>query len=1004
MRKNRLTLYSCILLLLGGLLMPSKLQAQIFSEDFNSPGGAFPTGWTLINQDGLTPATNVGYVTDAWVVRDDFIVQGDTCAFSTSWYTPAGTANDWMITPPIALGNANYIVSWEANAPDANYPDGYEVRIGLSPTIAGQSTILYTTPAELSVWTSRQAVIPASFNNQTVYISWRNNSNDDFLLLIDSIRVDGGIQYDAEMTSVGLLNPEYTRIPFSESPALDLSGTITNVGTDPISNVNMTVNVYDGSLSLVNTVSGTAVSSLAAGSNSVFSLGTWTPTAPDLYTFEYFSTITQSDGDTSNDTLVQIFEVDSTYARDVNVLDGTLGIGPGTPGQLGLIYDLNSINAISSVTFAIGNQGGQMTNQWIQAEVRDWNSAAGTPGNLLALTDSVQIDTSVNTLWTLPVLGGPLFLAQDTFYVGVIEGDSNVTLGTSNNIFTPGTGWVDFPTNPVGPWANNEDFNFNVTYILRPNFRIDCQLAVDSMSSTNESSAGANDGTATVFASGGIGGLTYSWSTTPPQTTSTATGLGAGTYIVTVTDSVGCTATDSVTVGVSASLSDIALTQTTLLHPEFTRIPFSENPVLNLGGQIENVGNTTVNNVNLTINVYDGSQTLVNTVSGTPVASLTSGNNTSFSLGTWSPTVADGYTFEYVASMTQADANPGNDSASVPFDADSTYARDDNTPTGTIGIGVGTPGDLGVIYPLNNLNAISSVSFVIGNQGGSMTNQFVSAEIREWDSGNQRPGNVVAVTDSVQIDTSQFALWTVPVQGGPYFPTMDTFYVGVLEGDSNVTLANCDNIFIAGTNWADFPNNPFGGFVPAEAFGSGFARAMMVRPNFRIDCTVAIDSITSSDESCVGCGDGTATVSPMGGLPPYTYSWNTSPVQTTQTATGLSTGFYTVVVTDSAGCSTTDSVFVDVFVNIDDPTLQGIQAHLAPNPNQGTFELTVELSALNDLEVKVVDLVGKQVFLDRRTGVKTYEEKISIPELAAGTYFLRIATQDEVRTLKMVVK
>ncbi len=1004
MRKNRFTFYLSLLLLFAGPFLPSNLQAQVFNEDFNNPGGAFPTGWTLINQDGLTPAANVAYVTDAWIVRDDFVVQGDTCAVSTSWYTPAGTSNDWMITPPIVLGNANYIVSWEANAPDPSYADGYEVRIGLSPTIAGQSTVLYTTPAELSVWTARQANIPATFNNQTVYISWRNNSNDDFILLIDSIRVEGGIQFDAEMTSADLLNDEYTRIPFSESPALNLGGTITNVGTDPISNVNMTVNVYDGSLSLVNTVSGTAVASLAAGSNSAFSLGTWTPTVAGNYVFEYFSTITQSDGDTSNDTLVQVFEVDSTYARDVNVLDGTLGIGPGTPGQLGLIYDLNSPNAISSVTFAIGNQAGSMTNQWVQAEIRDWNSAAGTPGALLALTDSVQIDTTTNGLWTVPVQGGPLFLAQDTFYVGVIEGDSNVTLGTSNNIFTPGTGWVDFPTNPFGPWANNEDFNFNVTYILRPNFRIDCQLAVDSMSAADESNVGANDGSATVFTSGGIGGLTYSWNTTPSQTTSTATGLGAGTYTVIVTDSVGCTATDSVTVGVASSLNDIALNRVDLLHPEFTRIPFSENPVLNLGGQVENVGNAVVNNVNLTINVYDGTQTLVNTVSGTPVASLAVGDSAAFSLGTWSPTVAGGYTFEYVASMTQTDANPQDDSAVVPFDADSTYARDNNIAAGTIGIGPGTPGNLGVIYSLTNVNAISSVSFVIGNQGGSMTNQFVVAEIREWDSVNQEPGNVVAVTDSVQIDTSQFALWTVPVVGGPYFPTTDTFYVGVLEGDTNVTLANSFDIFLAGTNWVDFPGSPFGGFSPAEAFGAPFARAFMVRPNFRIDCTVAIDSVSSLDESCPGCGDGTATVTPSGGLPPYTYAWNTSPVQTTQTATGLSTGFYTVVVTDGVGCSTTDSVFVDVFVNIDDPSLNGMQVQLGPNPNQGTFELTVELSALNDLEVRVIDLAGKEVFLDRRAGVMSYEEMISIPDLAAGTYLVRIATQDEVRTLKMIVE
>ncbi|MCK7460592.1 MAG: SprB repeat-containing protein [Sphingobacterium sp.] len=47
---------------------------------------------------------------------------------------------------------------------------------------------------------------------------------------------------------------------------------------------------------------------------------------------------------------------------------------------------------------------------------------------------------------------------------------------------------------------------------------------------------------------GGTGAYTYSWNTTPVQTTQTATGLVAGTYIVTVTDANNCTQTASVTI------------------------------------------------------------------------------------------------------------------------------------------------------------------------------------------------------------------------------------------------------------------------------------------------------------------------------------------------------------------------------------------------------------------------------------------------------------------------
>jgi len=59
---------------------------------------------------------------------------------------------------------------------------------------------------------------------------------------------------------------------------------------------------------------------------------------------------------------------------------------------------------------------------------------------------------------------------------------------------------------------------------------------------------GSCDGSAQSTASGGNGPLSYSWSTIPIQTNSTALNLCAGTYIITVMDSAGCQTDDSVTV------------------------------------------------------------------------------------------------------------------------------------------------------------------------------------------------------------------------------------------------------------------------------------------------------------------------------------------------------------------------------------------------------------------------------------------------------------------------
>jgi hypothetical protein len=59
---------------------------------------------------------------------------------------------------------------------------------------------------------------------------------------------------------------------------------------------------------------------------------------------------------------------------------------------------------------------------------------------------------------------------------------------------------------------------------------------------------------------------------------------------------------------------------------------------------------------------------------------------------------------------------------------------------------------------------------------------------------------------------------------------------------------------------------------------------------------------SSTPASCNGGNNGTVSVSASGGTPPYTYSWNTAPIRTTATATGLKKGTYTCTITDSKGC------------------------------------------------------------------------------------------------------
>jgi gliding motility-associated-like protein len=64
---------------------------------------------------------------------------------------------------------------------------------------------------------------------------------------------------------------------------------------------------------------------------------------------------------------------------------------------------------------------------------------------------------------------------------------------------------------------------------------------------------------------------------------------------------------------------------------------------------------------------------------------------------------------------------------------------------------------------------------------------------------------------------------------------------------------------------------------------------------------------TSTNETCNGPCDGTASVNPSGGLAPYSFVWTPAPPngQGTPSVTGLCAGAWSVTITDAAGCDTT---------------------------------------------------------------------------------------------------
>lgn len=91
--------------------------------------------------------------------------------------------------------------------------------------------------------------------------------------------------------------------------------------------------------------------------------------------------------------------------------------------------------------------------------------------------------------------------------------------------------------------------------------------------------------------------------------------------------------------------------------------------------------------------------------------------------------------------------------------------------------------------------------------------------------------------------------------------------------------------------------------------------ACSIQDTFTISAYPAPLIINSSSMlTCNSICNSIATIDVSGGTPPYSYEWNTIPQQTTQTATDLCAGIYSVTVTDSNGCFDTTSVHVPAII------------------------------------------------------------------------------------------
>lgn len=115
-----------------------------------------------------------------------------------------------------------------------------------------------------------------------------------------------------------------------------------------------------------------------------------------------------------------------------------------------------------------------------------------------------------------------------------------------------------------------------------------------------------------------------------------------------------------------------------------------------------------------------------------------------------------------------------------------------------------------------------------------------------------------------------------------------------------------------------------------------------------------------------------------------------------------SAGYFCVVVTDPSGCADTACI-QNEYVGIDDITLQGWS--LYPNPNQGSFTLSLSMLAKGNVTLKVTNTLGEVI--DQRTfEVQPGQHSFFIDNqrFATGVYFVQLQSKQGTYIKRMVVE
>ncbi|UKN02647.1 HYR domain-containing protein [Paracrocinitomix mangrovi] len=178
---------------------------------------------------------------------------------------------------------------------------------------------------------------------------------------------------------------------------------------------------------------------------------------------------------------------------------------------------------------------------------------------------------------------------------------------------------------------------------------------------------------------------------------------------------------------------------------------------------------------------------------------------------------------------------------------------------------------------------------------GATTNSIFAGDGTYW----------VEVTDAIGCSHTESVTLTAPSEMNLTMSSTDCSFDGASDGTASVAVAG-------GTPAYTYSWGTGGTAATETGLSYGVATVTVTDANGCIkigsvvvnepQCLAFSVAASSTNVSCFGGNDGTASAVAAGGLLPYSYSWNTSPVSAGTPISGLSAGTYTVTATDGNGC------------------------------------------------------------------------------------------------------